>query len=111
MAEPLGFAHYRDSYTDAELWDMLVSQGNPTSVNLSTSIWSTARGSTAGAREALNTHLAELAEYWKGPASQEFQSRMLLVDQYSMAAENRMALAETEYLPALAGHLSAAQSS
>jgi hypothetical protein len=50
MAEPLGFEHYRDGYTDAELWDMLVSQGNPQSVNLSTTIWSTAKGSTAGAR-------------------------------------------------------------
>jgi hypothetical protein len=110
MAEPLGFAHYRDSYTDDELWDMLVSQGNPQSVNLSTSIWSTARGSTAGARESLNAHLTELAEYWKGPASDEFQRRMLLVGQYSEAAEQRMALAETEYLPGLAEKLSAAQS-
>jgi uncharacterized protein YukE len=110
MAEPLGFAHYRDSYTDEQLWDMLVSQGNPTSVNLSTSIWSTARGSTAGAREALNTHLAELAEYWKGPASDEFQNRMLLVGQYSEAAEARMRIAEETYLPDLAGYLAAAQS-
>jgi uncharacterized protein YukE len=110
MAEPLGFAHYRDSYTDEQLWDMLVSQGNPTSINLSTSIWSTARGSTAGAREALNSHLAELAEYWKGPASDEFQSRMLLVIQYGEASEQRMSLAETVYLPTMAGQLAAAQS-
>jgi hypothetical protein len=110
MAEPLGFAHYRDSYTDQQLWDMLVTEGNPTSVNLSTAIWSTARGSTASAREALNTHLAELAEYWKGPASDEFQSRMALVIRYSEAAETRMRQAEENYLPTLAGHLSAAQS-
>jgi uncharacterized protein YukE len=110
MAEPLGFAHYRDSYTDEQLWDMLVTQGNPTSINLSTSIWSTARGSTASAREALNTHLAELAEYWKGPASDEFQSRMALVIQYAVAAEQRMSLAENTYLPDLAGKLAAAQS-
>ncbi|MEV3935583.1 hypothetical protein AB0K52_06355 [Glycomyces sp. NPDC049804] len=109
MAEPLGFAHYRDSYSHEQLWDMLVSQGNPQSVNLSTTIWSTARGSTAGAREALNTHLAELGEYWKGPASDEFQRRMMLVGQYSEAAEARMALAATDYLPDLAGKLSAAQ--
>ncbi|MBO3733123.1 hypothetical protein [Glycomyces niveus] len=110
MAEPLGFAHYRDSYTDEQLWDMLVSQGNPQSVNLSTSIWRTARGSTAGVREALDAHLAELAEYWRGPASEEFQHRMRLVIQYSSAAEARMALAESEYLPGLAGKLAAAQS-
>ena len=110
MAEPLGFAHYRDNYTDAELWDMLINAGNPLSVQLSTTVWATARGKLANARESLNTDMTELAEHWQGEASTEFQNRMLLVYQYSLAAEERMSLAETKYLPEIAEHLATAQS-
>ena len=109
MAEPLGFEHYRDNYTTEELWDMLVTQGNPVSVGLSSTVWATARGKLAGAREALNTNVSDLVDRWRGPASEEFQNRMSLVVQYSNATEFLMYQAETEYLPGIAEHLASAQ--
>jgi hypothetical protein len=63
MAEPLGFEHYRDNYTTDELWDMLITQGDPMSVQLSSTLWATARGKLAGAREALNANVSDLAAY------------------------------------------------
>jgi uncharacterized protein YukE len=109
MAEPLGFEYYRDNYTTEELWDMLITQGDPMSVQLSSTVWATARGKLAGAREALNANVSDLAAYWQGPASEEFQNRMILVIQYSDATEFLMEQAETEHLPNIAGYLASAQ--
>lgn len=109
MAEPLGFEHYRDNYTTEELWDMLITQGDPMSVQLSSTVWATARGKLAGAREALNANMSDLATYWQGSASEEFQNRMSLVVKYSAATEFLMEQAETTYLPDLAAKLAAAQ--
>lgn len=109
MAEPLGFEHYRDSYTTEDLWDMLITQGDPTSVELSSTVWATARGKLASAREALNTNVSDLTDRWQGPASEEFQNRMVLVIQYSETTEFFMEQAETDHLPGIAGYLAAAQ--
>ncbi|WP_026924439.1 hypothetical protein [Glycomyces arizonensis] len=109
MAEPLGFEYYRDNYTTEQLWDMLITQGDPMSVELSSTVWATARGKLLNAREALNANVSDLATYWQGPASEEFQNRMVLVVQYSEATEFLMTQAETNYLPNIAGYLASAQ--
>ncbi|GAA1676871.1 hypothetical protein GCM10009830_24540 [Glycomyces endophyticus] len=109
MAEPLGFAHYRDSYSTEQLWDMLITQGNPTSVELSAAVWATARGKLATTREALNANVTDLVDHWRGPASEEFQNRTLLIIQYSAATESYMQAAEQEYLPGIAAKLASAQ--
>lgn len=109
MVEAMGFAHYRDNYTDQQLWNMLVTDGDAWSVEQSAGVWRTARSGLETARGALNTNLAELSQYWQGPASDEFQNRMLLVHDYSAAVEERMRSAETQDIPAIASALQLAQ--
>lgn len=110
MAEPRGFAFYRDNYTDQQLWDMLVTAGKPVSIGLATSVWATARGKLELTRDSLNTNVADLADYWQGDASSEFQNRMILIGEYSVEVEDRMRRAEERYLPMIAEQLASAQS-
>jgi uncharacterized protein YukE len=108
MVEPMGFAHYRDNYDDAELWAM-IHAGDPWSVEESAGVWRTARQGLESSREALKSELEALAEYWQGPASEEFQRRMMLVHDYAAGAEERMRVAEEVDLPDMAGALQEAQ--
>src|SRR5690606_33259966 len=51
----------------------------------------------------------ELAGYWEGDASEEYQRRMEILRNFGDESAETMRVAEVEILPRLAGHLSDAQ--
>lgn len=108
MVEPMGFAHYRDNYSDTELWNM-IHAGDPWSVEQSAGVWHAARQGLESSREALKSDLRALAEYWRGPASEEFQRRMMLVHDYAAGAEGDMRNVAETYVPRMAALLQEAQ--
>ncbi|THV40642.1 WXG100 family type VII secretion target [Glycomyces buryatensis] len=108
MAEAKGFDYYRN-HTTTELWAMLAA-GDAWSVEQSAGVWRTARHGLEAARGSLQTNLEGLTGYWQGPASEEFQSRMFLVHDYSAIAEERMRTAEETHIPDMVTALQTAQS-
>ena len=104
-----GFDYYRNTYTHEQLWEMLVTQADPWSVEQAGSVWTTAKGSLEAARDQLDTSMLETVDYWQGPASEEFQRRMRIVYEYSQTAEEDMMQAAETTIPGIAQDLTTAQ--
>ncbi|WP_051393515.1 WXG100 family type VII secretion target [Glycomyces arizonensis] len=109
MANGKGFDYYRNNYTHTQLWEMLITQGDPWSVEQAGSVWSTAKGGLESARDQLDASMLETVDYWQGPASEEFQRRMRLVYEYSKTTEEEMMDAAENTVPQMAQDLRDAQ--
>lgn len=107
MAEAKGFAYYRN-HTTTELWAMLAA-GDAWSVEQAGGVWRTARQGLEAARGSFKTNVEDLGQQWRGPASDEFQSRTSLVHDYSVVVEARMREAEETYFPGMVSALRSAQ--
>ncbi|WP_026932165.1 WXG100 family type VII secretion target [Glycomyces tenuis] len=111
MGAGKGFDYYRNTYTHEELWEMLITQGDPWSVEQGGSMWTTAKGGLETARDQLDSSMLATVDYWQGPASEEFQRRMRLVYEYSQTAEEDMMQMAESWIPDVSQALSDAQTS
>ena len=108
MGSGKGFDFYRNNYTHEELWEML-SMGDSWSVEQASGVWRTARQDISTAKDNLDIAMSELAGYWEGPASEEYQRRMEILRDYGEEASTSMQRAETHSIPKLSQALSSAQ--
>ncbi|THV22038.1 WXG100 family type VII secretion target [Glycomyces paridis] len=108
VAKGKGEDFYKSSYTHEQLWDMLHA-GNDWAVERAGSIWTSAASGMKAAREELDTHVSTLRTQWTGAASEEFESRMNVIKQYSVESENGMKSVGELKIPNLANSLRTAQ--
>lgn len=106
--EGKGKDYYKSTYTHEQLWDML-HEGDDYTVERAGTIWVSAASGMKAAREELDVHVTGLRSQWTGPASDEFDTRMNLVKQYSVESEQGMQTAGEIDIPRLAEALKTAQ--
>ena len=107
-AKGKGKDYYQSTYTHEQLWEML-HEGDDYTVERAGTIWVSAASGMKAAREELDVHVIGLRSQWTGPASDEFDSRMSLVKQYSVESENGMQTVGEVDIPGLATALKDAQ--
>ncbi|MCC3763846.1 hypothetical protein K3N28_12295 [Glycomyces sp. TRM65418] len=103
-----GKDYYKGAYTHEQLWEML-HEGDDFAVERAGSIWVSAASGMKAAREELDVHVSSLRTQWTGPASDEFDSRMSIVKQYSVESEQGMQTVGEFDIPGLAAALKDAQ--
>ncbi|GAB3998347.1 hypothetical protein GCM10029992_23900 [Glycomyces albus] len=108
MGSGKGFDFYRNNYTHEELWEML-SMGDDWSVNQAAGVWRTARQDIDSARDNLDTAMQELAGYWEGDASEEYQRRMRILRDFGEESSESMRQAQEDIIPDLSTYLSEAK--
>ncbi|MFB9663012.1 WXG100 family type VII secretion target [Glycomyces mayteni] len=108
VAKGKGKDYYKSTYTHEQLWDML-QVGDDWRVEQAGSIWTTAASGMKAAREEMAVHVTTLRTQWTGAASDEFQGRMSIVEEYSIESENGMKRTGEVTMPDLAGYLRSAQ--
>ncbi|GAA1692543.1 hypothetical protein GCM10009830_45410 [Glycomyces endophyticus] len=100
---------YKSTYTHEQLWDML-NEGDDWAVEQGASVWVTAASGMKAAREEMVVHVRSLRTQWTGSASDEFEYRMGVVEDYSIVSEDGMKAYGELKIPALAQLLKTAQS-
>ncbi|MCH7232595.1 hypothetical protein L0U85_17295 [Glycomyces sp. L485] len=103
-----GKTYYLSTYTHEELWGMLF-EGDSWSVEAAGTVWSSAASGLQAAREEMGSHVLSLRTQWTGKAAEEFENRMLVIEQYSLEAEDGMKQAADRRIPALAQALETAK--
>ncbi|PRY54158.1 hypothetical protein [Glycomyces artemisiae] len=109
VAKGKGKDYYKSTYTHEQLWEML-QVGDDWRVEQAGSVWTSAASGMKAAREEMAVHVSTLRTQWTGAASDEFESRMSVVEEYSIESENGMKRAGEITMPDLAGYLRTAQS-
>ncbi|WP_112133646.1 hypothetical protein [Glycomyces dulcitolivorans] len=99
---------YKSTYTHEQLWDML-NEGDDWAVEQGGSVWSSAASGMKAAREEMVVHVQSLRTQWTGSAADEFEYRMSVVEDYSIASEEGMKSMAELRIPRLAQHLKTAQ--
>lgn len=99
---------YKSTYTHEQLWNML-NEGDDWAVEQGGSIWVSAASGMKAAREEMVVHVQSLRTQWTGNAADEFEYRMSVVEDYSIASEDGMKSYGELKIPALAQALRTAQ--
>jgi hypothetical protein len=103
-----GKDYYKSTYTHEELWNML-NEGDDWAIEQGGSIWVSAASGMKAAREEMVVHVQSLRTQWTGSAADEFEYRMSVVEDYSIASEDGMKSFGELKIPALAQALKSAQ--
>jgi hypothetical protein len=106
--EGKGKDFYKSTYTHEQLWDML-NEGDDWAVEQGASVWVSAASGMKAAREEMVVHVQSLRTQWTGSASDEFEYRMGVVEDYSIVSEEGMKSYGELKIPALAQLLKTAQ--
>ncbi|WP_335990281.1 hypothetical protein [Glycomyces sp. MUSA5-2] len=99
---------YKSTYTHEQLWNML-NEGDDWAVEQGGSVWVSAASGMKAAREEMVVHVQSLRTQWTGSASDEFEYRMSVVEDYSVVSEDGMKQLGELRIPALAQALKTAQ--
>ncbi len=106
--EGKGKDFYKSTYTHEELWNML-NEGDDWVVEQGGSVWVSAASGMKAAREEMVVHVQSLRTQWTGSAADEFEYRMSVVEDYSIASEDGMKEIGDLRIPQLAEALRTAQ--
>ncbi|GAA2265977.1 hypothetical protein GCM10009853_019010 [Glycomyces scopariae] len=99
---------YKSTYTHEQLWNML-NEGDDWAVDQGGTLWNSAASGMKAAREEMVVHVQSLRTQWTGSASDEFEYRMSVVEDYSVVSEEGMKQLGESTLPMLAQALKTAQ--
>ncbi|WP_100448203.1 WXG100 family type VII secretion target [Glycomyces xiaoerkulensis] len=109
MGQGKGAEYYKNTYTHEQLWQKLITDGDSWSVEQGGSVWRTASADIENAKTGLDTAMSQVADYWQGSASEEFQRRMEILREYGDEAASGMERVSEYTVPELAGFLKEAQ--
>ncbi|MEU5875809.1 hypothetical protein AB0A73_30135 [Glycomyces sp. NPDC047369] len=103
-----GKDYYKSTYTQEQLWNML-QEGDDWGMEQGGSVWVSAASGMKAAREEMVSHVRSLRLQWTGSASDEFERRMSIIEDYSLTSEDGMKELGELTMPNLAAALKTAQ--